>query len=291
MRFGRTEIPNIYFVHAAFFVVIASVGTLMARDVFRGETVPVCSSRMPNGTLFGVESRPGTLLTAEELQSGLAGYDRGVSENLSFVRFSDGPSKSGLRVRMAEVKGTPDIHGRPTIASGVEFVWSPRRMPPKAVNCLSYTVKVPSDFSFGTGGVLPSFVSVDVTNGAPKFQTKMYWRHDGLLTLELKTEASGEKPPVQLELTSSLPLPRGSWARIEQEVILNDIDKDNAEIRVWIDGTIVMWHTHFILRAKPDTHATGVAVTLGYSNGQTPPLDATGTPKVVDLAPFEIRWP
>ena len=84
-------------------------------------------------------------------------------------------------------------------------------------------------------------------------------------------------------------LPRGRWVKIDQEVILNEPDREDGVLRVWLDGALAIDKGNIAYRVKPDVTLTGVAADIFY-NGEDIKGRAPADAKVL-VSPFEIRWP
>jgi hypothetical protein len=287
MRIGPFVIPSMYMVHGAAVIVGITLVITLLRGALIGETVSACSTRFNNGTIYGLETSTG-LISTSDLQAGLAGRDFGVMENLEIVRLTGGPAKSGLRVRLASIesKTTTDAG----VDNGVDFGWTPKRMPNVKVGCLSYSVKVPAGFRMGEGGRLPSLVGApkDIAGDNRSIGALLMWTNTGVLSMDIKAEAPDDGTLTSTVVHGEFALPVGTWVRIDQEAILNTPGKDDGEIRVWVDGVLKLRRDGLVIRRDEKTFFNSVAVTVAYNAAQGQLADGTAA---IEVSPFEIRWP
>lgn len=65
------------------------------------------------------------------------------------------PQGYAMEVRLKRSNGEEDDQQR----SGMGYSWNPRQLAAAVSACLSYSIWLPQDFNFGSGGALPGFVS------------------------------------------------------------------------------------------------------------------------------------
>ena len=288
MRVGSFEFPRMYAVHGAAGLVGFAIVALLIHGAVNGDVVPSCSERYNQGTVYGLETRSG-LITTGELQAGLAGRDFGVMENLDIIRFNTGPAKSGLRVRLAQLERA-DL-GETRIDNGIDFGWSPRKMPNAKTACLTYSVRIPEGFKPGDGGHLPSLVGApsDIPGEARSVTTQMMWNSNGELMVDVKSEPLGSGTISATAIGTDTIIPTGKWVRIEQEVILNTPGLEDGEVRIWIDGVMRARRRELYIRRDPKTVLNGVGITVAYIGSKSETTKAE--PTAIEVSPFEVRWP
>jgi len=132
---------------------------------------------------------------------------------------------------------------------GVQFV---RNLPPNNEYYLDYYLKFDPNFDFNLGGKLPGLTSggetytggVHPTEGQG-WSARYMWTDKMpvvyLYYIDMK-ETYGES------LTLSSKFEKGKWHRITQYIKINDADKSNAEIIVWLNGKVVAKKQNFRLR-------------------------------------------
>lgn len=288
MRIGNITLPSMFAVHGAAGLVGLAVVVLLVRGVFITETVKSCRERYEAGTVYGLETGRG-LLSPGELQAGLAGRDFGVMENLDIVKFENAPSRSGLRVRLAALAANSTTDTR--IDNGIDFGWTPKRMPNLTTACLSYSVRVPADFKPGDGGRLPSLVGspADAASDTRTVSAQLQWTPTGALGLDISAEPAGDGSISATAVNSDAVLPAGSWARIDQEIVLNTPGQEDGSIKVWVNGTLKMRRDELAFRSNPKTVLNGVAITVAYAGSRAE--TTAEKPGTIDVSTFEIRWP
>ena len=288
MRIGPFVVPRMFAVHGAAALVGIVIVVMLLRGALIGETVASCSDRFNNGTVYGLETRNG-LLSPGELQAGLAGRDFGVMENLDIITFNSSTAKAGLRVRLAALGTSSTSDAR--IDNGIDFGWAPKKMPNARVACLSYNVRLPADFKHGDGGRLPSLIGApsDAAGDQRTIAAQLIWTQGGNLSLDIKSEAPDDGSISATAVHSDARLPTGVWARIDQEVVLNTPGEADGEIRLWVDGALMINRDGLLFRRDPKTFLNGVAVTVAYAGSRSE--TASAQPAAIDVSPFEIRWP
>lgn len=132
---------------------------------------------------------------------------------------------------------------------GVQFV---RNLPPNKEYYLDYYLKFDVNFDFNLGGKLPGLTSggetftggVHPTEGQG-WSARYMWTNKlavvYLYYVDMK-DTYGES------LSIGVKFEKGKWYRITQYVKINDSDKSNAEIIVWLNGKMVAKKQNFRLR-------------------------------------------
>jgi hypothetical protein len=274
-----TETKYIVFNAAAGLVGLTAVA-LAARSLLPSSTTP-CAERYLTAMTFTLE-RGGEVLKAADLQSGMGGRDAGVARNLTVERLQDGPVSVAMAVDLprAPAAGVAAADG-----NGVSFPWEPRALRGQTGVCLSYRLKLPGDFNTSIGGALPGIRGADDSSAAENgFVVRPVWRSTGQGGAE---EVRAERRPVRLEW-SGFALPRGRWARVDQELVLNAPKKKDGIYRIWVDGALVVDRRDLELRAGPGMTVSGVAASVFYG-GEDAVARAPRDTRIW-LSPFEVRW-
>jgi hypothetical protein len=284
-------IPKHYLFNAAGALLILGTTGYALRTWLFPEPMAACSVRLANALGFSVRRPDGGALTPAELQARLAGRDWGVLENASIVKLKDGPTTHAIKIALPQTGTRPGDTSGPT--SGMGFPWPMAKLQMATSACLSYSVFLPDDFPFGTGGSLPGLVGGRMSDrGSAKpadgFSTRYRWREDG--TTEIRA-ASAIAPDAQGHAVdpAGTKLPRGRWVRLEQEVVLNSPGEEDGILRVWIDGELKLERTSMAYRAQASTGFHGVVSDTHYADGN---LAWKLAPKstAIWVTPFEVRW-
>jgi len=239
-----------------------------ARSMLTASFTPPCSERYLKLTMFSLE-RGGAMLTSTDLQAMSGGRDAGV-QNVSIVRKA-GPAPLAVEVNLQ--KGSA---GR---EDGMGFPWEPRILAGKTAACLSYHVYLPKDFDFRRSGKLPGFAGGAEQTDA--FVAPIIWDAIGRAGFSLRA-ASGPGVMAQAEVR----LPKGSWVRLDQEVVLNAPKASNGILRVWVDGELAIDRKDMNYRAGDQASLSAVVADVHYTGPAVPGDKATK----IWLSPFEVRW-
>lgn len=218
---------------------------------------PICEARYQGGVLFSYRRKENVPLSAEDLQARLAGTDRGLLSNTRIVKDDGVPQGYAMEVRLKRSNGEEDDQQR----SGMGYSWNPRQLATAVSACLSYSIWLPQDFNFGSGGALPGFVSTtersdfgltpedyadkrktseageQASTSFEPFGVRMVWRPEGGLEL-LQLPNEGHRGTVGLDPAKAA-LKLAKWTRVEIEAVLNEPGKPNGTIRAWVDGKLV----------------------------------------------------
>ena len=129
------------------------------------------------------------------------------------------------------------------------------KIPPKKEYYLSYWVKFEHGFDFDgsrySGGKLPGLAGAggycsggQICNGDNGFSSRYMWRKNGRATLYLyhmnKPGKWGEDLNFKDDDGNEVYFQRGQWHNLIQRVKINDGNKSNGEIDVWMDGEQVL---------------------------------------------------
>jgi hypothetical protein len=157
-------------------------------------------------------------------------------------------------------------------------------MPGVSAACLAYALWLPDDFDFGRGGLLPGLFgappdAVSDPNATSGFAQHLQWRAGGEGRLELAPEGQH----FSTIGARSVPLQKGRWIRIEQELVLNKPGEADGIARLWIDGALAAEGTRIAVRRSATAAIAGVLADIGY-------LVEPAKPGMLRLTPFELSW-
>ena len=149
MAKSKTSADKIVNIGAAAAALVLISYLAISYRFFSPEEPTGCMTEYRQAMRFGYENNDGSPLSLIELQ-GLAGFDeRGVMENVHIAGDGGNRARKVLHV-------TPGRTGsRSRSAIGMQFSWRPDGGEKAQSTCLRYSVKLPADFEFGPGGILP----------------------------------------------------------------------------------------------------------------------------------------
>jgi hypothetical protein len=262
--------------HGAGVLVAVFIVAYVVRSAFFVETTPPCSTRYPAAMLFTLQTDDGALMSPAELQARVGLPERGVMENTKVVPVSQGPSRTALEVKLANVADMEEDDAEPK--NGFDFRWKPPGMSTANAACLSYNLWLPKKFEFGRGGVLPG-----IFGGTPSlnsvFATHVAWNDMSEVSVNVEP-SSGKTYSIGRHEMAFAP---GRWAAIEQEVVLNSPGKLDGTVRLWVDGELRAENTRIAMRADENSNISGVLSDVGYRHGNK-------TISTIRLSPFKMSW-
>jgi hypothetical protein len=242
--------------------------------------------------LFSWQRPSGEMLTAADLQAKLGGRDWGLLDNTRFVKVEGGPAPAALEVDLR--KSAARAAGRET-RSGMGFKWLPSQLKHASAACLAYSVWLPRDFEFASGGSLPGLYGGGEDAEEPSargrrttvFSTRHRWREDAKAEVEAITIEAPDGQPIPIDPTW-FKLTPGRWVRFEQEVVLNTPGRRDGVLRVWIDGDLRL-ERRLAYIDKAGHGFRGISGDVHYGRADQVATIA-GKDASIRLSPFEIRW-
>ncbi len=290
----RTKLPSrnsILFNGAA--IVIGGVSLVLAlKSSLIKEDAEVCSARYLQGTRMSLE-RNGAPLSADDLQSRLAGTDWGLLDRASVVKVKSGPSDLAMQLDLTTARA--DDRNEDNGREGVGFSWLPRALTPVNAACLSYSIYLPAGFQFVGGGRLPGLMGTSAlvtgsgdgaTEGSSPFSMRLQWKENGSGEVLAQLQQTGEGRSLGGR-KSGFVYPRGKWAQLEQEVVLNAAGKSNGIVRVWVDGTLRYEKTDVVFNQAGKSKLTGVYAEVVPTGKDFP---ASAKEQKIQMSPLEVRW-
>jgi hypothetical protein len=270
-------------------VAVVLVGYVGA-TLFRDTREPPCSRRYPAAWQYSLADAGGAPLTPIELQARAGAHQRHVLDNLTVVAVANGPAPHALEVTLARGGEFRDM---PTTAGGVGYAWTVPQLAEATRVCLAYSVEIPESFSFAPAGRLPGLfggepidTSEFVKDKLPAaFVTRPLWKGDGLAGVVARVPV--EQGTLGFDLDDAT-FARGSWTKIEQEIVLNHPGAADGIYRVWIDGKLKSGNTQVTWRLDDSVHLGGVVGDVSY-DGPLPQLEPNKT-ATLRFTPFELSW-
>jgi hypothetical protein len=132
---------------------------------------------------------------------------------------------------------------------------------PLSSGCLTYELEFARGFDFVKGGKLPGLYGCNAPSGGADtskgFSTRYMWRTGGAGEVYAyvpdKSGIYGES--ISPGAWTFVP---GQWQRLEQEVILNHVGKNDGVLRVWVDGRLLVNRTDILYRVNNYVFVTGL---------------------------------
>ncbi|GAB2797066.1 hypothetical protein GCM10027040_24580 [Halomonas shantousis] len=260
------------------------------KDDLSRPTVATCSARYPL-----VASPAPTAGMGDPERAIETGYraekNWGLDRNVTLLSSAES-GLSGTAMRVLYPKGTsaPSDQGR----GGAGFYARLDDLHGTERACLRYKVRFEPGFDFVKGGKLPGLYGGDAPSGGDEvtgtngFSMRFMWRQDGqgeLYEYVVNKDTKYGESVGRGEWT----FPTGQWVSVEQEIILNDPDRENGIARVWIDGEPQLEQHGIVYRTTGDVTIDGVMFSTffgGHGKGWRTPRD-----QVVDFGDFQVYAP
>jgi hypothetical protein len=173
---------------------------------------------------------------------------------------------------------------------GAQLYLKPRYGVPAERMHLRYYVRFPAGFDFVKGGKLPGLYGGTITGGRRSpdgtngFSTRYMWRRGGVGEVYAYLATSDEQgTSLGRGAWSFKP---GDWHLIEQEVVLNDPDKRDGSVRVWVDEREVLMQSNLQFRTVDTLKIEGVFFSTFFGGSDS----SWASPKDVhvDFAAFQV---
>lgn len=211
-------------------------------------------------------------------------------ENIEVISDPTGQFQQVLRVSYPEGSASPKVSREKERPLGGAQFYANLNIPPAEALKLSYYVRFSDNFEFVKGGKLPglfggtSTSGGEIPDGKNGFSTRFMWRRNG------DGEVYAYLPTSKNYGTSigrgNWQFSPGLWHHIEQEVILNNPQKKDGKIRVWVDGQQVLDKDNVTFRTTEALKIEGIFFSTFFGGGST----SWATPKDVyaDFADFSV---
>lgn len=211
-------------------------------------------------------------------------------DNLEVISEPGEPFEHILRVSYPAGSASPSVSRQAGVPIGGAQFYANLFMPPQTGLRLSYYVRFSDNFDFVKGGKLPGLFGGDgasggdIPDGTDGFSTRMMWRRngDGEVYAYLPTS---EDYGTSIGRGSWRFVP-GTWYRIDQEVRLNQPSQADGQIRVWIDGELVIDQAGLTFRTVDSLQIDGLFFSTFFGGGD----ESWATPHDVyaDFANFSV---
>ena len=291
LRKTELRIPRKYLYNGAVALFVLGTAALAGRHMLISDSEPPCGERYVNAMLFSWQRPTGEPLAVADLQAKLGGRDWGLLDNVRFVRDQDGPAPIVLEVSIA--RSGARAAGRDA-RGGMGFRWLPSQLKGASAACLAYSIWLPNDFDFATGGSLPGLFGGEdggpAAAGRPAaaFAARPIWREDARAEVYTATAQAPDGQLIAID-PNWFRLTPGRWVRLEQEIVLNHPGAQDGILRIWIDGNLKLERSRLAFRDNTGQGFKGIAADVHY--GRTDQVAAvTGKDTAIRLSPFELRW-
>jgi hypothetical protein len=239
-----------------------------------------CTARFPSGQQFALNGLRGTPLSPIELQGRAGSREWGLLKNAQVINNAAGRPGGSLEVTLASTDDEEKV-----TQNGVGFVWPVPELGKATSACLSYSVFVPAGFLFSAQGHLPGLygatdlAQIDEELPQDGFATRMSWAQAGFAGVAITANGGGYFNGPDRAVV----WPTGRWVDIEQEVKLNSPARDNGELRIWMNGKLILNQDRVKLRKTANTGLSGVVADVAYDR-------AIGDPVKILVSPFMLQW-
>lgn len=247
-----------------------------------------CMQDYPQAVRFGLQNSDGLPLSMIELQAQAGRDERGLMQNARIVSVENAPAPRVLEIKVGRADAL-DLDS----AIGVHFPWRPDGSNDASSGCLRYSVFLPEDFDFSTGGLLPGLFGgstpgrSDLADEAG-FAVRTRWDRNGEMQILVQSKAVSENGKEIVSQTGSMHLKRGRWVTLEQELVLNTAGAKNGEVGVWLDGNKVVEKKGLTVRDGDTPGINGVAATVGLS-GKPKDVPASDQARL-KITPLDFGW-
>ncbi len=206
-------------------------------------------------------------------------------ENLSLVE--DPQAGAVLRAFFPAGTSSPSDGKR----GGAGFYAAPQALAGAEHACLRYRLHFPDGFDFVKGGKLPGLYGGEAPSGGTQatgdngFSARFMWRRDG--QGELYAYVVNQDTAYGASLgRGSWHFASGDWVTVEQEIRLNDPDRQDGLMRVWIDGEPRLEVSGVEFRDVQDAHIDGLMFSTFF--GGTGESWRTPRDQYLDFADFKF---
>lgn len=264
------------------------VGYTVASYTIFQEEVHGCMASYNNIASFALRGTYGQLMNAIEVQAQAGASERGLMENTQVIEAADmaAGGSAALKVKLGRADATD-----PLSAVGLDLAWRPLGLGDASAACLRYSVKLGDDFDFDQGGNLPGFFggtpAAEGDKNSDGFVVRPRWMRDG------KGEMLFDSPKVDLPTgrvvrNHYFTFKKGDWVTVESELAFAEPASTKAQLKVWLDGELVLETETLELREENGGGILGVQARVGYlGSARGAP---TGEPATLLLSPMEIGW-
>jgi hypothetical protein len=211
-------------------------------------------------------------------------------DNLEIITDESDRFKNIIRVRYPAGSASPNAARQEGIPLGGSQFYADLGIEPQDQLRLSYFVRFSDNFEFVKGGKLPGLFGGtgnsggDIPDGTDGFSTRYMWRRDGrgelyayLPTSEKYGTSIGE---------GSWQFKTGIWHHLEQIVTLNNPDKTDGRIQVFVDGVEAIDREGLTFRTTADLKIEGILFSTFFGGSDS--SWATPNDVYIDFAEFSV---
>ncbi|MBD2357072.1 heparin lyase I family protein [Tolypothrix sp. FACHB-123] len=210
--------------------------------------------------------------------------------NTAVIKDPSGRFEKILRVRYPAGSASPAVSRKNHLPLGGAQFYADLGITPKNALRLSYYLRFSENFDFVKGGKLPGlFGGVgnsggDIPNGSDGFSTRFMWRRNGA------GEVYAYLPTSTKDGTSigrgNWQFQKGKWHHLEQFIVLNQPNKNNGQVQVWLDGKQVLNQKNLTFRTTNKLKIEGIFFSTFFGGSDF----SWATPKDVhiDFANFSL---
>ena len=239
-----------------------------------------CTTRYVSSVDFPSQAPNAQPVNVREVQTRLGFDEWGLVENVTIQ-----PSKQGAFPFVLEIALPAGASGQKTSRAaqgGVGFSWKPGLPNGAAAACLSYGVRLPPNFDFDKGGLLPGlFGGEEPRAGKTGFAARLGWGPNGIGDVFANLPGTGERG---VGLTGGAWMfATGRWILVEQEVRLNTPGQADGTLAIWIDGELRAELKDVAFRGHEQVRLSGILSDVYYA-AQAP------TDTSVQITSFNFRW-
>ncbi|MGB3612608.1 MAG: polysaccharide lyase, partial [Elainellaceae cyanobacterium] len=195
-----------------------------------------------------------------------------------------------LRVHYPKGSAAPSVSRKDGVPIGGGQFYADLDLPPQNRLRLSYDLRFSDDFDFVKGGKLPGLFGGagasggNIPDGTNGFSARLMWRRDGQGEVYAYLPTSdGYGTSIGRGAWTFMP---GQWHTVEQEVVLNQPGQDDGQVRVWLDGNLMLKESGLIFRTTDKLKLDGLFFSTFFGGGDR----SWSTPKDVhiDFANFSV---
>ncbi|MGB3241042.1 MAG: polysaccharide lyase [Geitlerinemataceae cyanobacterium] len=211
-------------------------------------------------------------------------------DNLEIITDKSDRFEDIIRVHYPAGSASPNASRRENIPLGGSQFYADLGIQPQDVLRLSYFVRFSDNFEFVKGGKLPGLFGGegnsggDIPDGTDGFSTRFMWRRngEGELYAYLPTSSDYGTSIGKGDWTFET----GRWYQLEQIITLNDPEKTDGRIQVFVDGVEVVDRQNLTFRTTADLKIEGLFFSTFFGGSDS--SWATPNDVYIDFADFSV---
>jgi hypothetical protein len=212
-------------------------------------------------------------------------------ENLEIITDPTGQFQKIIRIHYPAGSASPNASRQEGSPVGGSQFYADLGIQPQDRLRLSYFVRFSDNFDFVKGGKLPGLFGGmgnsggDIPDGTDGFSTRYMWRRNGYGELYAYLPSSSDYGTSIGQ--RSWQFKPGTWYHLEQVVKLNDPNRKNGRIQVFVDNVQVIDQTKLTFRTTADLKIEGLFFSTFFGGGDS--SWATPNDVYIDFANFSVR--